>query len=179
MTQTGKVKLVRVPTPRSRPYGIRVDSNNRPWIALFGTNKLASVHPETFAFEEYELPNPASRPRRLVVTSDDKIWYVDYAEGLLGNFDPKIGKHQQQPLPAGENSYPYAMAVDDQDNLWMVETGDTPNRLIGFNPSTGKFFSITEIPSGAASVRHMYFHKPSGELWFGEDTNYIGRARVR
>jgi virginiamycin B lyase len=179
MTKTGKVKLVRVLTPHSRPYGISMDSNDRPWIALFGTNKLASVNPETFVLEEYVLPNPASRPRRLEITSDNKIWYVDYAEGLLGSFDQKTGKFQQRPLPAGEDSYPYAMEIDDRGNLWMVETGDTPNRLIGFNPRAGKFFSITEIPSGAGSVRHMYFHKSSGELWFGEDSNYIGRAKIR
>jgi virginiamycin B lyase len=179
MTETGEVKLVKVPTPRARPYGIRIDSKDRPWIALFGTNKLASVNPDTFVLKEHELPIPASRPRRLAITSDDKIWYVDYAEGLLGSFDPKTEKFQQRPLPAGEGSYPYGMALDDQDNLWIVETGESPNRLIGFNPSTWKFFSITEIPSGAGTIRHMYFHKPSGELWFGEDTNYIGNAKVR
>lgn len=70
------------------------------------------------------------------------------------------------------------MAKDDQDNLWMVETGETPNRLIGFNPQAGEFFSNTKIPSGAGSVRHMYFHQPKGELWFGEDNNYIGRAKI-
>ncbi len=179
MTDTGEIKLVKVPTPNARPYGIRVDSKDRPWIALFGTNKLASVAPETFLIKEYELPNQDSRPRRLAITSGNKIWYVDYAEGLLGNYNPKIDKFQEQPLPAGRDSYPYGMELDDKDNLWMVETGNTPNRLIGFNTKAGKFFSSTKIPSGAGSIRHMYFHKPSGELWFGEDSNYIGRAKVR
>ncbi|MBT3923001.1 MAG: lyase [Nitrospina sp.] len=179
MTETGEVKLVKVTTPHARPYGIVMDSKDRPWIALFGTNKLATVNPETFVLKEYELPNPASRPRRLAITSDKKIWYVDYSEGLLGSFDPKTLKFQQRPLPAGENAYPYAMAVDDQDNLWMVETGEMPNRLIGFNPSSGKFFSTTEIPSGAGSVRHMVFHKPTRKLWFGADTNTIGRAKIQ
>jgi virginiamycin B lyase len=32
MTATGEVKLVKVPTPDARPYGIRVDSKDRPWI---------------------------------------------------------------------------------------------------------------------------------------------------
>lgn len=178
-TKTGEIKLVKIPTPHARPYGIRMDSKDRPWIALFGTNRLATVNPDTFVLKEYELPNPDSRPRRLAITSDDKIWYVDYATGLLGSIDPKTEKFDERLLPQGENAYPYGMAVDDKDNLWIVNTGETPNRLIGFNPSSGKFFSNSKIPSGAGTVRHMYFHNPSGELWFGEDTNYIGRAKVR
>jgi virginiamycin B lyase len=48
---TGEVKVVEVPTSRSRPYGIWMDSKDRPWIALFGTNKLATVDPESFVIK--------------------------------------------------------------------------------------------------------------------------------
>jgi virginiamycin B lyase len=44
--QTGAVRLIAVPTPSARPYGIVVDSQNRPWIAEFGTNKIAMA-PQT------------------------------------------------------------------------------------------------------------------------------------
>jgi virginiamycin B lyase len=40
------------------------------------------------------------------------------------------------------------------------------------------YFSETDIPSGAGSVRHMYYFEPAGEVWFGTDANTIGRARV-
>ncbi len=179
MVETGEVKLIKIPTQNARPYGIGVDSNDRPWIVLFGSYKLATVNPDTMMLEEYELPSKNSKPRRLAITSDGKIWYVDYAEGFLGRFDPGKKKFKQWLLPGGKDSYPYAMTVDDKNNLWFVETGSMPNRLVGFNTSIKKFFSITEIPSGAGSVRHMIFHKPSGELWFGEDSNYIARAKIK
>ena len=70
------------------------------------------------------------------------------------------------------------MAVDDKDRLWMVETGSQPNRLVGFDPKTEKFFGITPIPSGGGTVRHMMFDKQSGQIWFGTDNNTIGRAEV-
>jgi virginiamycin B lyase len=54
-----------------------------------------------------------------------------------------------------------------------------PNRLVGFDPASGEFFSMTEIASGGGTVRHMYFHAGGGAVWFGTDTNTIGRARVR
>jgi len=178
--KTGKIQLVKIPTQNARPYGIRVDSKDRPWIVLFGSYKLATVNPKTMLLEEYELPSKNSRPRRLAITTDDKIWYVDYAEGLLGRFEPGTKKFKQWPLPGGKDSYPYAMTVDDRNNLWMVETGLSPNRLIGFATETKNFFGLTDIPSGAgSSVRHMVFHKPSRELWFGEDSNYIARVQIK
>ena len=42
-----KVDLIPVPTRRSRPYGIIIAPNGTPWVALFGTNKLASIDPRT------------------------------------------------------------------------------------------------------------------------------------
>lgn len=32
--------------------------------------------------------------------------------------------------------------------------------------------------SGGGAVRHMVFHAPSREIWFGTDTNTIGRIKV-
>lgn len=177
-TSSGAVELVKVPTDRARPYGIVIDSNNRPWIVEFGTNKIATVDPQTMALEEFTLPRSTARPRRLLVTSDDKIWYVDYAEGFLGKFDPTTGEVQEWQTPSGSGSRPYGMALDDRDRLWFVESGPQPNRFVGFNPHTYEFFGATEIESGGGTVRHMYFHEPTREVWFGTDTNYIGRARV-
>ncbi|QPJ62201.1 MAG: lyase [Candidatus Nitronauta litoralis] len=177
-TQSGEVRLVEVPTRNSRPYGIWMDSRNRPWVALFGSNKIASVDPETMKLKEYELPRKDALPRRLVVTSDGMIWYGDYAQGILGRFDPKNEEFSEWPLPGGEGSGPYAMAIDHEDKVWLVETGSMPNRLVGFNTSAKKFVSITEIPESGGSVRHMMFDANKRALWFGEDTNFIGRAFI-
>ena len=128
--------------------------------------------------EEIELPRKDARPRRLAITTDNSIWYVDYAEGLLGRYDQNTGNFKEWPLPGGKGARPYGMVVDDNDNLWFVETGLHPNRFVGFNTISKEFFSITDIPSDGGTVRHMYFHQPTNEIWFGEDTNYISRARI-
>jgi virginiamycin B lyase len=70
------------------------------------------------------------------------------------------------------------MTVDDADRLWAVETGPQPNRLVGFDPKTEQFFGSTPIPSGGSTVRHMVFHRPTREIWFGTDANTIGRAKL-
>lgn len=177
------VRLVEAPeveggrSSSSRPYGIEMDSQNRPWIALFNTNQIGMVDPETFEMETYELPEGA-RPRRLVVTSDDMVWYVDYARGYLGRLDPGTGDVQEWMNPAGADSRPYGMAADKDDQIWFVETGVQPNRFVGFDPETEEFFSISEIESGGGTVRHMYYDESEDAVWFGADTNTIGRAIV-
>ena len=176
--KTGEFRFIKVPTPRARPYGIWIDFHDRPWVALFGSNKLAMVDPVTFLIKEYELPRESALPRRLAVTSDNKIWYVDYKGGYLGQFDPETNKFNEWLMPGAKDSRPYGMVVDDQDRLWFVETGISPNRFVGFEPATQKFFSVTDIPSGGGSVRHMYFHLPTHSVWFGADSNTIGRALI-
>ncbi|MEX2632911.1 MAG: hypothetical protein WD267_02680 [Balneolales bacterium] len=170
------IEIIPVPTERARPYGISIDSNNRPWLNLFGTNKLATIDPQSMELEEIRLPREDARSRRIAITSDDNIWYCDYAKGYLGRMDQGNREITEWELPSGESSRPYAMTVDNKDRLWMVESGSSPNLLVGFDPETEEFFSVTEIESGGGTVRHMIFHEPSNQIWFGTDTNYIGTA---
>src|SRR6266446_3708676 len=55
--KSGEIKLVTAPTPKSRPYGIQVNSKGVPFTVLFGTNKVASIDPKTMAIKEYTLPD--------------------------------------------------------------------------------------------------------------------------
>ncbi len=176
--ETGEAEVVEAPTERARPYGIVVDSRSRPWIAMVGTHKLSTVDPETMELREIELPRTDARPRRIGVTSDDRVWYVDYAGGRLGVYDPGTGSFEEWMTPGGEGSRPYGMSVDDRDRIWVAETGSDPNVLVSFDPATEEFVTSTAVPSGGGTVRHMYFDPDTRSVWFGADTNTIGRIRV-
>ena len=181
--ESGEVQLVKAPDATSgrgtssRPYGIKMDSNNRPWITLFNANLIATVDPSTMEMTTFELPEGA-RPRRLVVTSDDIVWYTDFSRGYTGRLDPTTGEVREWINPSGERSRPYAMAVDRDDRVWFVETGVQPNKFVGFDPDTEEFFSVTEIGSGGGSIRHMYYDQARNVIWFGADANTIGRATL-
>lgn len=177
-TATGKYDLVKMTTPRARPYGIVLDAAGRPWFDLFGTNKIGTLDPKTLALKEYPLPNPQSRPRRIALTPDGGVWYVDYTRGFLGRLDPSTGAVKEWLNPGGKGSLPYAMTVDDAGRLWLVETGTQPNRLVGFDPKTEKFMSVTPIPSGGGTIRYMVFDPKTRMIWFGSDNDTIGRAVV-
>jgi len=173
------VALIEVPTENARPYGIKVDSAGRPWIALLGTNKLATVDPSTMELREIALPRPDAHPRRLDVLSDGTVWYVDYVQGYLGRYDPSAGDFEEWRAPSGAESRPYGMIADGRDRIWFVETGPDPNLLVGFDPAAGEFFGSTPVPSGGGTVRHMHYFAPGDEIWFGADTNTIGRVRLK
>jgi virginiamycin B lyase len=176
--KSGEVRLVALPTPGARPYGIVLDSKGRPFFNEFGTNKIGSLDPATMKLEEYTLPSPAARSRRIAITRDDAVWFVDYARGRLGRLDPATRQVSEHLLPEGEGSLPYAMALDDHDRLWAVETSPQPNVLVGFDPKAGAFFARAAFPSGAGTVRHMVFDRPTRQIWFGTDHETIGRARI-
>ncbi len=177
-TETGKIRLIRMTTPGARPYGIVLDDQGRPYFDLFGTNKIGTIDPGTWALREYELPADRARPRRIARTTDGSIWYGDYSRGYLGRLDPRTGEVKEWANPGGRASLPYAMTSDDAGRIWMVETGMQPNRLVGFDPKTEKFFSVTEIPSGGGTVRYMVFDPKTRTIWFGSDNNTIGRISV-
>lgn len=176
--KSGKIDLIEVPTSQARPYGIVVDSNARPWIAEFGSNKLATVDPQTLRIQEIELPRKDARPRRLGITSDGNVWYVDYTKGYLGRYNPMTREFKEWTAPSLNKSGPYGMAVDDSDRIWFVETMQSPNSLVIFDSKTEKVIETASIPSGGGSIRHMYLNKPTREIWFGTDTNNIGRVVV-
>jgi virginiamycin B lyase len=82
-------------------------------------------------------------------------------------------------MPSGKQSRPYAVTVDSEDRIWLVETGVSPNQFVGFDTSTEEFIGSTSIESGGGTVRHMVFHEPTNAIWFGTDTNYLGRAKIQ
>ncbi len=176
-TNTGEVDLVELPAPGSRPYGIKMDARDRPWVVLFGTNQLATVNIETLALMLVELPQIESRPRRLEISSDGVIWYGDYSRGMLGRYDSETKTFQEWQLPGGSGSKPYGMAMDHREHVWLAE-GGSPNRLVEFDIGKQVFDTSIEVPNSGGSIRHMYFDGGTQSIWFGEDTNFVGRLRI-
>jgi len=128
--------------------------------------------------EEIELTREETRPRRLEVADDGSVWYVDYAGGKLGRYHPDDGSISEWDMPSGDSSRPYGTAMDDQGRLWTVETGVSPNRFVGFDTKTNEFIPAIAIASDGGTVRHMYFDAERNAVWFGTDTNTIGRAQL-
>jgi virginiamycin B lyase len=176
--ERGEVKLIRPSVEQARPYGIISGQDGKLWVVLFATNRLLSVDAKTLKTREYTLPEKDARPRRLAQTRDGAVWYVDYARGELGRLEPRTGQVSTRSIPGGRDAQPYAMAADNKERLWFAESGVEPNRIIGFDPAQNRFSEPAPVPSGGGTVRHMVFDKVSNALWFGTDSNTIGRAAL-
>jgi len=175
--QTGAIRLKHVPTPHSRPYGIVLNSKGVPFFCEFGTNKLASINPDTMEITEYVVTKGA-RPRRLAVTSGDVIYYSDFARGYLGRWDPHSRKVEEWASPGGPESKPYGMATTPDGMVWYSESGTRPNTIVRFDPKMRSFASWP-IPSGGGVVRHMV-STPSGDLYIAcSGANSVGIVKVR
>jgi virginiamycin B lyase len=174
--RTGTIRLKRSSTPDSKPYGIVINTKGIPFFCELGTNKLASIHPDTMEITEYLLPEGA-RPRRLTVGQDNMIFYTDYARGYLGRLDPEQRKVEEWVSPGGPESKPYGIAATPDGVIWYSESGVRPNTIVRFDPKT-KGFSIWPIPSGGGVIRHMVA-TPEGNIYIAcSGVNKIGIVRV-
>ena len=46
---------------------------------------------------------------------------------------------------------------------------------VSFDVKKGEFISSTPV---SGNIRHMYYHRPAQEIWFGTDAGNIGRAKL-
>jgi virginiamycin B lyase len=170
---SGKIDVLKPAPGRTLPYGIRLDSKGKAWVNLFGTNQLALFDPVALTTKVIDTPRADARTRRIEVTPDDMVWYVDYAQGRLGRYNPVTSKFDEWPIPGGERSQPYAMEHDEKGRIWIAECARGATHIVGFDPKTQQFIARTPVSN---CIRHMEYHPATRAIWFGTDSNNIGRA---
>jgi virginiamycin B lyase len=174
---TGAIKLLTPPTPKARPYGLKINAQGVPVVVEFGTNKVATVDPKTLTIKEYTLPRAAARPRRLAIGPDGMVWYVDFAGGQLGRLDLATGDVKEWPSPSGAKSEPYGI-VFTKGALWYSESAAKPNTIVRFDPATEKFQSWA-IPGGGDIVRNMDVTPDGNPVIADSLTNQVGLVEIK
>jgi virginiamycin B lyase len=170
--KTGDIRLVKT-TPRSQPYGVKIDAEGNPWVSCNGRPCLIKVNPQTMELTEFALPE-GSTVRRLDIAEDGMIWYVNSSLGRLGRLNPKTGEIKEWPSPSGPKSHPYAIVIVD-GIVWYNESFQRPDALVRFDPKTETFQSWA-IPSGdihAGHIRHMRSTREGNLLIHQSSTNRI------
>jgi virginiamycin B lyase len=160
--KTGKIDLQEVPTESALPYGIQINSNGIPVFCELGTNKMASINPQTMSISEYSLPE-AVRPRRLAIAADDTVYFTDFKSGHLGTLNTTTRTVKLFPSPGGNESNPYGIAITPDGMVWYSESGVQPNTIVRFDPTSQKF-ARANIPSGGGVVRNMVA-TPDGRIY--------------
>jgi virginiamycin B lyase len=171
---SGEVELVNPLDRNANPYGLDLAPDGKLYVSLFSTNMIAAVDPATLQVRTFPTAD-GGRIRRNAVTPDGMVWYVDYQRGYVGRLDPRTGETKEWLAPGGAQSRPYAITADDQGRLWVSETGSI-KQLVGFDPKTERFFAVVPVSN---TIRNMMFDPRSGTMWFGTDSNNIGRVVTR
>jgi virginiamycin B lyase len=173
---TGKVDLKAVQGQRALPYGIAVNSKGVPFFCEFGTNKMASINPQTMAITEFKLPEGA-RPRRMAIDAEDRVYFTDYEGGNLGRLDPATGAVKMWPSPSGKGAAPYGITITPDGAVWFSESGVKPNTMVRFDPKTEQF-ARAPIPSGGGTVRNMVA-TPDGRVYIAcSGVNKVGVVQL-
>ena len=75
--------------PKSRPYGMAVNSKNVVHFVEFGANKIATIDAQDHGrSRNTHLPDPGARPRRIAITPDDRSGTPISRAAILGRLDP-------------------------------------------------------------------------------------------
>jgi len=175
--KTGDIKIIKSPTPNSRPYGLHVNSKGVPVVVLFGTNKIATIDPATLAVKEYTLPDPGARPRRLALANDDTVYYADFARGFLGRLDLRTGAVKEWQSPSGPQSQPYGIAFT-KGAVYYNESFAKPNTIVRFDPATEKF-QTWPIPGGGDIVRNVDVTADGNVVTANSLVNQVGIVELR
>lgn len=172
--ETGDIKLITLPNPGTKPYGIKIDADGTPWFSCNGRACLYKIDPATMALTETKLPLDGTTVRRLDIGEDGMIWYVNSGRGRIGRLDPKTGMSKEWDSPSGPRSHPYAIVVVN-GIVWYNESGVRPDALVRFDPKTETFQSWA-IPSGgiyAGIWRHGRATREGNLLIHQSSTNRI------
>jgi virginiamycin B lyase len=175
--KTGDIKIIKSLTPNSRPYGLQISSKGVPVVALFGTNKIATIDPDSLAVKEYTLPDRGARPRRLALANDDTVYYADFARGYLGRLDLRSGAVKEWQSPSGPQSQPYGIAFT-KGAVYYNESNAKPNTMVRFDPATEKFQTWV-IPGGGDIVRNVDVTRDGNVVTANSLVNQIGLLELR
>lgn len=148
-----------------------------PVFVEFGTNKIATIDPDTIAIKEFTLPDAGARPRRLAIGPDGAVWYADFARGYLGRLDLASGAVKEWPSPSGPKSEPYGM-VFTKGAVWYNESNAKPNTIVRFDPATEKFQSWA-IPGGGDIVRNMSVMPNGNPVMANSLANQVGMVEIK
>jgi len=166
--KTDTTKMYLNPTPRGRPYGMLVDSQDKIWYAQFHGCIATRFDPLTEKFTEFPALSQPCTMRRFGIDSKDRIWYGLWSnakgkEGRIGLIEPKNGKIEEFVVPL-LFSTPYDVWVDNDDKVWIT----SDNRLIKFDPTTKKYTfyplveSYTDVPKLSVTRQNALWYAPRG-----------------
>jgi virginiamycin B lyase len=120
-----------------------------------------------------EPPTPDQGARRVWSDRGGRIWVAEWLSGNLSVHDPATKAWRAWRVP-GDNPRPYAVYVDERDQVWVSDFGG--NAVFRFDPGTERFERFG-FAREAVNIRQI-LGRP-GEVWLPESgTEHISVIRT-
>ncbi len=166
--ETGALSEIEIRgVPSSNPRAIDRDAEGRTWVVLGQPKRLAMMVGDT-AWRSWDV---GMYSHSLAVAADGKVWfnghftrqpeligYVDAARDTVVTYDvpphPTMAKGPGGPIP-------YEIRAAPDGRIWLGELQG--NRLVSFEPKTGKFRTFT-MPTSHSGPRRFDVDA-KGVLW--------------
>jgi virginiamycin B lyase len=158
-----------MPGPNRMSWSAFPAKDGHYWIPYYGdANMIARLDPASGHVDEYQAPNQGTAAIHSAVPAPDgSVWFTEQGANKLGRWDPdtkKITEFQDASIPGKENT----LGGGSKHTLRIAADGDvwaTGGPLARFEPKTGKFTEIPEIPSAYGIALDQ-----KGTVWFAEFT---------
>ena len=158
-----------MPNPSSFPWAAAEDRDGKYWIPFYGNNnRIARLDAATGKVEEFTAPNEGTAAIHSAIPAPDgSVWFTEQGAKKIGRWDPatkQITEYQDEWKPGKEGF----LDGGSKHTLRVLPNGDvwsTGGPLSKFDPKTGKFTGLGEVPSvyGIATDK-------DGMVWFAEYT---------
>jgi streptogramin lyase len=101
--ETGTLRLIPTPTPRSRPRRGRMDAQDRLWFGEFYGGKIGMFDTKTEKFQEWSVPTPHTAPYDVVLDKNGEVWGAGMEADRIMRMDPTSGRFIEYLLPRQTN----------------------------------------------------------------------------
>jgi virginiamycin B lyase len=171
--KTGVVTVQESPRGRG-PYGICATPKGDIWWCSLAGSYIARIDRQTGASTVVEPPTRNQGARRVWSDSQGRIWVAEWLSGQLSMHDPAANRWQQWRVP-GDGPKPYAVYVDERDQVWLSDFG--ANVVWRFDAKSEQFAERIGFPREATNVRQILGR--AGEVWLPESgTEHITVIRT-
>ncbi len=156
-----------LPTGYGQPLFIQFDASGNLWFAMFMTNSIGMLNPQTDTFQQFPVPTAGSGPWGLVIDHKGNIWFTEHYTNKIGEFIPSTQTMKEFVTPSAD-SLPYGITVDASDNIWFAENNPAVAR-IGEYTAGGKMneYKIRNNPPSGLTP-HLIAVDPNGNIWWTE-----------
>ena len=169
--------------PGGSPQSMTIDSQERIWITLPGTNQVVEYDPTSkTVVNSFAAPASNASLQGITAAVDGTIWFAETAAKRLGHITCRptsCNVTDYGPPPSVEIAFPIQLAVDRGGVVWFTDHGR--GQFGSFNPSTGEwrvfgigYCSESYNPDCLVGLPNAISLDSNGMIWFSE--HFAGRV---